>query len=76
MPTPNEVFPELFPLVLASIGCCLEKIQSSDVVDIADHTLEQDVLIELTGLRHFYEAVLTTNRKRTSDAHKGEQTNG
>ena len=37
------------------------KIQGSDVVDVANLTLEQDVL---TGTRHSYPAVLTADKKK------------
>ena len=40
------------------------KTECSDVVDAAKFTLEQDILRELTGSRHSYEAVLTTNKNR------------
>ena len=37
----------------------LGKIQCSDVVDMANMTLEQEVMKDLTGLRRFYVALLT-----------------
>ena len=40
------------------------KIQGSVVVDMANLTLQQDVLRELTGSRHLYAAVFTVNKKR------------
>ena len=39
------------------------KIQGSDVVDVANLTLDLDVLRELTGSRHSYAAVLTSGKK-------------
>ena len=40
------------------------KIEGSNVVDVANLTLEQDVLRELMGLKRSYVAVLTADRKR------------
>ena len=40
------------------------KIKGSDVVYIANLTLEQEVLRELTGLRRSYAAVLTADKDR------------
>ena len=37
------------------------RIQDSDVVDMANLTLEQDILRELTGSRRCYAAVLMAN---------------
>ena len=55
----------------SAINTCLgwvlfRKIQGSNVVDVANYTLEQDELkyMYLTGLRHSYAAVLTTDRKK------------
>ena len=39
------------------------KINSSDVVDMANLTLEQDILNDLTGLRSSHAAVLTANKR-------------
>ena len=40
------------------------KIQGSDVVDVANLTLEQDILKELTGTRRYYAAVVTADKNR------------
>ena len=40
------------------------KIEGSDVVDVANFTLEQDVIRELTCSRHTYAAVLTADKNR------------
>ena len=44
------------------------KIQDSNVVDVANHTLEQDDLKYITGSRRSCSAVV---RKMASDAHDG-----
>ena len=40
------------------------KIQGSDVVNVANLTLEQDMLKDMTGSRRSYAAVLTADKKR------------
>ena len=50
-------------LILALDGCCFGKIQDSDVVDIANYTLEQDELKYMTGSGRSYAAVLTADEK-------------
>ena len=40
------------------------KIEGNDVVDVANLTLEQNVLRELTGSRHTYAAALTADKKK------------
>ena len=45
------------------------KIQGSDVLDVANHTLEEEVLKELIGSRCSYTAVLTADKGRTSAIH-------
>ena len=47
------------------------KIQDSDVVDVANYTLEQDELKYLTGSGRSYAAVLTADKKMTSAAPDG-----
>ena len=39
------------------------KVQGSDVVEVANHTLEQDELKYMTGSRRSYAAVLTADKK-------------
>ena len=38
------------------------KIHGSDVVDVANHTLEHDEIVYITGLRLSYAAVLTIDK--------------
>ena len=40
------------------------KIEGGNVVDVANHTLEQDVFRELTGARHSYAPVFTADKDR------------
>ena len=40
------------------------KIGGSDVVDVANFTLEQDVIRDFTGTRRSYAAVLTADEDR------------
>ena len=42
----------------------LGKIEGNDVVDVANLTLEQDMLRELTGSRSSYAAVFTADKNR------------
>ena len=48
-----------------------DKIQDSDVVDMGNMTLEQEVLRDLTGSRHSYVAVLTAKTKGTLAIYDG-----
>ena len=40
------------------------KIGGSDVADVANFTVEQDVIRDLTGTRRSYAAVLTADKNR------------
>ena len=40
------------------------KIEDRDVVDVANFTLEQDIMRELMGTRHSYAAIITINKKK------------
>ena len=55
--------PRHLQLILALDGCCSRKIQDSDVVDVANHTIEQDELKYMTGSGRSYAAVLTADKK-------------
>ena len=57
----------------SAINTCLEwvllgKIQDSDVVDVANHTVKQDELKYITGLRYSYAAVFMTDKEK--DLHR------
>ena len=63
----------------STINTCLGwilfgKIQDSDVVDVANYTLEQDELKYLTGSRRSYAAVVTAGKK--NDLHRPRRRNG
>ena len=63
----------------SAINTCLGwvlfgKIQDSDVVDVANYTLEQDESKYLTGSGRSYAAVLTANKK--NDLHRPRRRNG
>ena len=61
-------------LMLAPDGFCSGKIQDSDVVDVANYTLEQDELQHLTGSGRSYAAVVTAGKK--NDLRRPRRRNG